>query len=1449
MKSRIRNLISKCIRRSAYLCLALPLLAPPPAIAADAAEDAPTLHVLRPIINSEKAKAEICLEFDHQIVAQEGANRSPASVSLKLESEDRKQTFSARAAAYSGNELCVPGLTHRTTYRLKLGAFKSPSNGKLGSPYSLSFTVPARRPSLTFVGDNSGATVSRWRENPVLRSMNVGEAKLELFRIKDPARMAEAWSLRAQTALAPSETATFAHAHGELVWQGAQSFEDKPDEGNEKQIPLPANAEAGLYLAVASAPNLITKKTELVPISALWLLRSDLKVKLLQIDSGFYAMAFSDKAEQTPEKATITAYNPDFKKIAEMATDPSGIAFIPKPAAYANKRNREPFSGTVMAVNERGQIGFADLNENVSKSSAYTMPSSETALLVTRGAYAPGALAEAQLAAQDLHGKGITISNSYLQIAKKNGKVYATHQVKETTGGKARISFPAPMTEGIWTLAWKQNDGSELAKGILKVTSVANAPQLEMAADRGRLTPDGELTLTIRSLTPLKTASPMTQGKVRIDWKRTENIFPAWNGYVFGAGANNEHEEGRFLTATGATRKTLPFITDEKGLARISARIAPPQNSEENGATESSLWIATISVESEQGSGAFDPPALDLPLKPSHASIGIKALSAQARFPENGMARFDVVALDGDGNRIDADNLVYRVYEEGRRFDWYPNAGKWDYKPVPQRARIEGGQIFMKGESRSGARLEIPVTSGTYRLEIADAEGQILAQTPFSAGWGTSDAEATSILPLPFKLVPSTLRPGAEAKIQLKLDRPALLKLIIADDRIRKVFQEAKPKGNVEIAFTPSGEWAKKLKITLEAETPGLSNAIYRGQIETKPATATQPFTKKEIEESTSATLAAQSVKSGLQATQGAENPRPGNALAPSMPREAVALSSSDRITLAPQKEWSPTEQETGHAGAQAQGAKSLAPANRKRRNAKEEQNLGKAGAVAFVAPAPMMNLPTILSYIMDRPAYTLSELAGSLQTSLKWKDALTESGIISEPLLAERIRNETSRILNRQLEDGGFSAMPGGESDMVSTTTALSVLSAQATPALAPAITHAEEWLSRRLENAWYADRERPERALAYGALARAGKTDVSNLRYFADTSIDKELPPLACANIALAFAQNNDKSQAQVWIDKTKASIAREKEVDAAVKGPEAMRGKQQEGDKELVSPSTLTDANTRPDIVAAWRALAENRFANAESVLSEINKMAEAVFASTSRKRGLDIMNDLAWGMKDSLDRTEPWRAAIRGADKRVNKGVLVVLLPQTATDAATSKMPPVIRNASNRTLAIEFAQWGRRPAARANMSRKILTLDGAPAKGELRANNVYVIVDEGQWPENEADGLLVVDVPGPMLAPQTCAVRPASGYGFLGWLKEGNLTSEQDCERAPDGIYVRLASPQKESSDQTTRYPASWRIAWLARPRAKGSEFLSPPKLRALFPGARTYEGPGEKINVR
>ena len=216
-----------------------------------------TLHVVRPSIDAEQDTAELCLEFDH---ALDRANPNHILAGIHLESDRKAVPLTLPNVNLGSTSLCLQSLAHRQDYSLTVSDLRGAGGEKLTESYKLSFTVPDRHPALAFAGDTGTGQLARLQDNdPVLRAINVVRAKVSLFRIDDPAKMAEAFRQRMLTSLAPSENLVFAKDKAQLVWQDNLVLDDgASDKGANRNLehPVPLHAVAGtltpgLYLVVA----------------------------------------------------------------------------------------------------------------------------------------------------------------------------------------------------------------------------------------------------------------------------------------------------------------------------------------------------------------------------------------------------------------------------------------------------------------------------------------------------------------------------------------------------------------------------------------------------------------------------------------------------------------------------------------------------------------------------------------------------------------------------------------------------------------------------------------------------------------------------------------------------------------------------------------------------------------------------------------------------------------------------------------------------------------------------------------------------------------------------------------------------------------------------------------------------------------------------------------------
>jgi uncharacterized protein YfaS (alpha-2-macroglobulin family) len=1041
--------------------LLLSLLAALTVAQAQTASDG-TLHVLRPIIRAEQDKAELCLEFDHPLVAED---QTRVTATVKLESGLKTIPIASRNLSVNGSELCIPALEHREDYRLTLSNLHGAGGEKLISSYSLSFTVPPRISSLAFITSGSGNGLTRWKDsNPVLRAINVPYAKLELYRIADPQQMAEAWNQRMQTALAPSEVATFARSNGTSVWQSELSFGDAPDESVEQPVRLADQAgksPPGLYLLIASAPELREKKSYLIPTAALWLLRSDLKLRALRAKDSLYALAEKADGSAPLKDVQVKTLDHNQQILAEGKSGNNGIASLSVPE---DKRND---AVSVAGSIGSGDVDFFDLAQ--AEGNAVITPVVEADIATANTFYLPGEPVQVTLVAHDIHNHPVASKGSTLQLLRPDRSFYAAYPVPDDQSGFARVSFPAPVINGVCPIVWRQADGQILSEGKLRVTSNPDAPHLEMTADRALLAEDGEINVILKSITDAGSPAPYVAGHIEADWGVPDHIFPGWEGYRFGTGANDEH-----VPAADAF-----FVTDDKGVARVHLKPTPIEDA-------SPLHAATLKVTSDPAAGVADPPELVVPMKPKNFIIGIKPTAAGGHFTENSLAHFDIVALDSDGKRHPAEDLNYQIYEQGRSFDWYQSEGRWEYKPLQQQRRIGGGALSLTGEG--GKHIEWPVTAGAYRLEISDANGALLARMDFSAGWGLAKEEASYAKGLDLKPSTAVLQAGHSAEIHFTLEKPAMITAVIADDRVRAVMHVFKPEGDTTIAFMPAGDWGNRVGVWIDAEFQGVESEDHAvGQILLPLGSA--------IKNPASIPPHAKPRKLPLAAVL---------PLSLNADRDWTLRKIAEQ-TVASQHQWMPPVEKT---------------------HAKPEPRF------LFLGPEHLYALPTIVAEVLDRHPFTTGEIADQIEVLRLWHDVIAASGLLPEQALRAEEDELAKRLIARQQGDGGFPLLPGGKSDFAGTAAALTILSQIQQPMTAPVVQQAADWLKHRLENTWFDEQERPLRAAAYAALAAADKLDPSSLHYFADAGTDKPMPPLAAVQLAAAFTKINDRDKANYWL-----------------------------------------------------------------------------------------------------------------------------------------------------------------------------------------------------------------------------------------------------------------------------------------------------------------------------
>ena len=184
------------------------------------------------------------------------------------------------------------------------------------------------------------------------------------------------------------------------------------------------------------------------------------------------------------------------------------------------------------------------------------------------------------------------------------------------------------------------------------------------------------------------------------------------------------------------------------------------------------------------------------------------------------------------------------------------------------------------------------------------------------------------------------------------------------------------------------------------------------------------------------------------------------------------------------------------------------------------------------VGPTATLDVPGLLT-ALDRYPYGCAEQTVSRALPLLYANALAgELGLAQDKELKERVQKAVDRVFEMQDGSGAFGAWGPGNGDLWLTGYVTDFLTrakeqgftvnpqgfAQALDRLANFIAYAEDF-----------EKGGEDRAYALYVLARNGRAPIGELRYYADTRIDRFASPLAQAQLGAALAMMGDKMRAE--------------------------------------------------------------------------------------------------------------------------------------------------------------------------------------------------------------------------------------------------------------------------------------------------------------------------------
>lgn len=694
------------------------------------------------------------------------------------------------------DELCIGGVGFADRRITLLKGLPAKGGETLTANADVDFTFGEKPPYVGFAG--TGVILPREESDGVgIETINVTKVKIEVWRVPDRNLVRKSIS-----APDPTNEGDYADDYGDdspdedgrIVWKGVMDI--KGDAGAKTTTVFPLGAtlremKPGAYVIkvrdASGGRDLGDNADEGTPPAQArrWIMFTDMAVMTYTGENGLDVVVRSLKSAKVVSGVSVSLVARDGEDLAVVKTDGSGRASFAH-ALLEGEGAAAP--KMVMAYGAQGDLAVLDLDRSpvdLSKqgvggrtaadgeeaTGGRTTPNAVDGFLYSdRGIYRPGEPVRLVSMIRDRDSKAVKDRKGYVSVKRPSGVEFKRYAFDGAPTGVVATDVALPKTapRGRWT-AELHIDGYKEASGTLSFSVEDFAPQrLAVTAEGHKDTPlkadeSRPIDVTARFLYGAVGAGLQTQGEARL--KADPNPFPQFPDYVWGdsnAGFSEKYVE------LGNT------VTDGEGHASLTLAA-----SEAGDTTVPVTALVTTSVFEPGGRPVRESTTLKIRTQPVY--IGMKVEEGAASGGGAPPVSIDVVAVDGNGARVNLAGVSYTLISENWSYDWFQQDGKWQWRRTSRDAAVAKGVLNIG--AGGGARIARRLGWGDYRLEMEGPNG-LKAVRRFSAGWGSTseDMEAPDFVRV--SAGSRTYAQGDTIELSIKAPYGGEAQVAVATDRL-----------------------------------------------------------------------------------------------------------------------------------------------------------------------------------------------------------------------------------------------------------------------------------------------------------------------------------------------------------------------------------------------------------------------------------------------------------------------------------------------------------------------------------------------------------------------------------------------------------------------------------------------------------------------------------------
>lgn len=739
-------------------------------------------------VYSDRDEPRACIEFTDPLPLQRSVDLNPY---IRL---DPAIPFELSIEGYRA---CLNGLRHGDNYTVTVlaGAPSAEGGQRTYEDFSYSISVDNRDASVSFRG--AAYVLPRGGEGTVpVSTVNVDLLDVEVLRINDRNLIDQVVRDRVGDALDGWDVDNIRDNQGERVWQGQMPVERTLNREVTTGLPVDeilADPEPGVYLVVATV-NDDDDDYYYDDRATQWVILSDVGLTSFMGADGLHVAVRSLSTGTAMTDVAVDLIARNNQVLGTGVSDAQGMVSFAsglttgegglRPGLVQARVGEADFAflslvGAAFDLSDRGVAGRA------------TPGPIDGYFYTERGVYRPGEQVHVTGLLRDasalaLHNLPLTVS-----LLRPDGIEIERRSLSDQGAGSYAYDYDlsASARSGTWTLqAYVDPEAGPVGSVSFQVEDfVPVRIRLGLTSDQDSVRTDGVTTIDVSAQYLYGAAATDLPGEATVLLRPAANPWPQYPGYAFGM------VQDSFEPA----REPLAFDnTDATGYSRIYLSLAD-------------LPDTTIPLEAVVRASVFDVGgrpvngSITLPVRTSRPAIGIRPQfdgSVEYESP----AGFDVILIDGDGQRIAGSNLHYELVQEQYRYYWWWR-GAWDYEFTVYDIPVDNGELSVSADGAGS--LNLPTEWGRYRLDIFDPQTGAASSVRFTSGWWVSEQQGDTPDTLDIAFDKSSYAVGDVARVAIDAPYAGEMLIVIANDGLIDTRNVTVPDGGTVVEFDVTEAW------------------------------------------------------------------------------------------------------------------------------------------------------------------------------------------------------------------------------------------------------------------------------------------------------------------------------------------------------------------------------------------------------------------------------------------------------------------------------------------------------------------------------------------------------------------------------------------------------------------------------------------------------------------